>query len=40
MIYEVTRQGKPTGRRFTSLIAAQGYARRIGGEVVDPNASP
>lgn len=39
MVYEVTRQGRPTGRRFTSLIAAQGYARRIGGEVVSPDAS-
>jgi len=30
--YEViTAAGTPTGRRFTSLVAATGYANRIGG---------
>lgn len=31
-MYEVlTARGTPTGRRFSSLVAASGYARRIGG---------
>lgn len=31
-MYEVlTAAGNPTGRRFTSFVAASGYAARIGG---------
>lgn len=33
LTYEVDLNGKPTGRRFTSLISAQTYANKIGGEV-------
>jgi len=32
-MYEVWRNGAPTGRRFTSLISAQATADRMGGEV-------
>lgn len=32
-IFEVFRNGKTTGRRFNSRIAAEGYARKLGGEV-------
>lgn len=33
LTYEVTLNDQPTGRRFTSLISAQSYAAKIGGEV-------
>jgi len=31
--YQVWRSGSFTGRTFTSLVSAQAYADRIGGEV-------
>lgn len=31
--YQVLKNGVPTGRHFTSLVAAQNYAQRIDGEV-------
>lgn len=31
--YEVVVDGRPTGRRFTSLLAAQTVAARLGGQV-------
>jgi len=34
MRFEVFKNGKSTGRKFTSLISAQSYARSIGGEVM------
>jgi hypothetical protein len=33
LTYEVYVNGKPSGRRFTSLISAQSYADKIGGTV-------
>lgn len=32
-IVEVYVGGEPTGRRFTSVVAAQSYAAKVGGEV-------
>lgn len=32
-IVEVYVDDKPTGRRFTSVVAAQSYAAKVGGEV-------
>lgn len=33
VLYEVFLNDSSTGRRFNSLITAQSYARKIGGEV-------
>lgn len=34
LTYEVWRNGSYTGRAFTSLVTANAYANRVGGEVV------
>lgn len=33
VMYEVQRDGQPTGRKFNSIVSAQTYAARVGGTV-------